>query len=198
MTSVCSICLCDNIPVWKCDKNYCDSGFGSFKRTSICIECINDFVNHLWYNLYNIKCIGRCGSVMKYDDNIIFQDLIKARIEFLNKDVTYKVTKKSFWNRFHKIGTVKCTNCFHRLKRVGGCPHLTCVCGHSMCAHCGKDWVSNTNHVHATYAFTGKNRCNCVKCIAVCTLLVAGMMTVILPITVYVGFVIRAKIKGTN
>jgi len=50
--------------------------------------------------------------------------------------------------RWALIGTRKCPRCKRRIKKNGGCDHMTCLCGHEMCWRCGGDWCKNGRRGH--------------------------------------------------
>lgn len=62
----------------------------------------------------------------------------------------------SLWNRllarvWLECNTVQCTQCHARIERNGGCPHMTCRCGHCMCWDCGRDYfIPGTRHYHTS------------------------------------------------
>lgn len=50
--------------------------------------------------------------------------------------------------RWALLGTRKCPRCKRRIKKAGGCDHMTCLCGHEMCWRCGGDWCKNGRRGH--------------------------------------------------
>jgi len=50
--------------------------------------------------------------------------------------------------RWALIGTRKCPRCHRRIKKNGGCDHMTCICGHEICWRCGGDYMKHGQRGH--------------------------------------------------